>query len=143
MVYQLASPWAISRAALEKALESHRFSECGASQDKSVGWIEPRGQSHGDLVEVVGDQWVLKLAIEVKTVPSSVIKRKVQEQAAHIEETTGRKPGKKELRTLADDARLSLLPFAFSKQTSVTVWINQKRIGWSWMQPVKPRPMRY
>ncbi len=126
MVYQLASPWTISRAALEKVLESHRFSECGASQDKSVGWTEPRGQSHGDLVEVVGGQWVLKLAMEVKTVPGSVIKRKVQEQAAHIEETTGRKPGKKELRTLADDARLSLLPFAFSKQTSVTVWINPK-----------------
>ena len=116
----------MSRAALEKALASHRFTECGASQDKSVGWTAPRGLSHGDLVEVVGSQWVLKLAIEVKTVPGSVIKRKVQSEVDHIETTTGRKPGKKERRTLADDARLSLLPVAFSKQSSIMVWINPK-----------------
>ena len=126
MVYRLVSPWTMSRAALEKALASHRFTECGASQDKSVGWTAPRGLSHGDLVEVVGGQWVLKLAIEVKTVPGSVIKRKVQSEVDHIETTTGRKPGKKERRTLADDARLSLLPVAFSKQSSIMVWINPK-----------------
>jgi len=126
MVYRLVSPWTTSRSALEKALESHRFNECGASQEKSVGWIEPRGQAHGDLVEVVGGQWVLKLAIEVKTVPGSVIKRKVLSQVEQIEETTGRKPGKKEQRTLADDARLSLLPMAFSKQSTVTVWMSPK-----------------
>ncbi len=126
MVYRLVSPWTASRAALEKALESHRFNECGASQEKSVGWVEPRGQAHGDLVEVVGGQWVLKLAIEVKTVPGSVIKRKVLSKVEQIEETTGRKPGKKEQRTLADDARLSLLPMAFSKQSTVTVWMSPK-----------------
>ena len=126
MVYRLVSPWTTSRAALEKALESHRFIECGASQEKSVGWVEPRGQAHGDLVEVVGGQWVLKLAIEVKTVPGSVIKRKVLSKVEQIEETTGRKPGKKEQRTLADDARLSLLPMAFSKQSTVTVWMSPK-----------------
>ena len=126
MVYRLVSPWTMDRAALEKALAPHRFSECGASQEKSVGWTEPRGPSHGDLVELVAGQWMLKLAIEVKTVPGSVIKRKVQSEVDHIETTTGRKPGKKERRTLADDARLSLLPVAFSKQSSVTVWINPK-----------------
>lgn len=126
MVYRLASPWTLTRAALEKALAPHRFAECGASQEKSVGWTEPRGESHGDLVEVVGGQWVLKLAIEVKTVPGSVIKRKVQSEVDHIETTTGRKPGKKERRTLADDARMALLPLAFSKQSATTVWINPK-----------------
>lgn len=130
MVYRLASPWTISRAALENALAPHRFAECGASQEKSVGWTEPRGESHGDLVEVVGGQWVLRLAIEVKTVPGSVIKRKVQSEVDHIEATTGRKPGKKERRTLADDARMALLPLAFSKQSATTVWINPKE---QWM----------
>lgn len=130
MVYRLASPWTLTREALEKALAPHRFAECGASQEKSVGWTEPRGESHGDLVEVVGGQWVLKLAIEVKTVPGSVIKRKVQSEVDHIEATTGRKPGKKERRTLADDARMALLPLAFSKQSATTVWINPKE---QWM----------
>jgi recombination associated protein RdgC len=76
------------------------------------------------LVEVVGGQWLLKLMMEVKVVPGSVVKRKVQDQLDHIEATTGRKPGKKEKRELTDDARLALLPMAFSKQSSVQVWVD-------------------
>jgi recombination associated protein RdgC len=55
-----------------------------------------------------------------------VVKRKVQDQLAQIEATTGRKPGKKEKRELSEDARLALLPMAFTKQSSVTVWIDPK-----------------
>lgn len=126
MVYRIVSGWSTTQEQLEAALDGARFVECGASQEKSVGWTEPRGEAHGPLVEVVGGQWILKLMIEMKTVPSSVVKRKVQEQIAHIEATTGRKPGKKEKRELADDARLALLPMAFTKQGSVTVWIDPK-----------------
>lgn len=124
IVYRLASPWSATQADLEDALQPDRFVECGASQEKSVGWVEPRGQAHGPLVEVVGGQWVLKLMMEVKSVPGSVVKRKVEEQVAQIEVSTGRKPGKKEVRELRDEARLTLLPMAFTKQGSVGVWID-------------------
>jgi len=124
MIYRLVSGWATEQAALDEALASARFAPCGAAQEKSVGWVEPRGHAHGAMVEVVGGQWLLKLAMEAKVVPSSVVKRKVQEQVDHIEATTGRKPGKKEKRELADDARLALLPMAFSKLSSVQVWID-------------------
>lgn len=126
MVYRLMSGWTATQAQLEEALEGARFVECGASQEKSAGWVEPRGQAHGPLVEIVGGQWLLKLMIEVKTVPGSVVKRKVQEQLQHIEATTGRKPGKKEAREIRDDAKLALLPMAFTKQSSVLVWIDPK-----------------
>ena len=126
MVYRMVSGWSATQAQLEEALEGARFVECGASQEKSVGWIEPRGDAHGPLVEIVGGQWLLKLQIEVKTVPGSVVKRKVQDQLDHIEATTGRKPGKKEKRELLEDARLALLPMAFTKQSSVMVWIDPK-----------------
>ena len=124
MVYRLMTPWAMSQAKLEEALQSAHFVECGASQEKSVGWVEPRGEAHGACVEVVAGQWILKWMIEVKSVPGSVVKRKVQEQVARIEEDTGRKPGKKEIRSLSDDVRQSLLPMAFTKQSSVNVWID-------------------
>ena len=124
MVYRLMTPWAMSQAKLEDALQSAHFVECGASQEKSVGWVEPRGEAHGACVEVVAGQWSLKWMMEVKSVPGSVVKRKVQEQVARIEEDTGRKPGKKEIRSLSDDVRQSLLPMAFTKQSSVTVWID-------------------
>jgi recombination associated protein RdgC len=126
MIYRLVSGWPSLVEPLEEALGKSRFVECGASQEKSVGWVEPRGHVHGPLVEVVGGQWLLKLMMEVKVVPGSVVKRKVQDQLDHIEATTGRKPGKKEKREISEDARLALLPMAFSKQSSVQVWVDPK-----------------
>ena len=124
MIYRMTAGWPEVVATLEDALEEARFTECGASQEKSVGWVEPRGHEHGALVEVVGGQWLMKLMIEVKVIPASVVKRKVQEQLDHIEATTGRKPGKKERRDISEDARLALLPVAFTKQGSVQVWVD-------------------
>jgi recombination associated protein RdgC len=124
MVYRMVSAWTMEQAQLEDALDKTRFVPCGASQEKSVGWIEPRGQAHGPLVEIVDGQWMLKQMIESKAVPGSVVKRKVEERAQQIEASTGRKPGKKEKRDLAEDARLTLLPMAFTKQSSVLVWID-------------------
>ncbi len=124
MIYRLVAGWPTDLAALDEVLGKAQFVECGVSQEKSVGWVEPRGHAHGPMVEVIGGQWLLKLMMEVKVVPGSVVKRKVQEQLDHIESTTGRKPGKKEKREISEDARLSLLPMAFSKQSSVQVWVD-------------------
>jgi recombination associated protein RdgC len=73
---------------------------------------------------VVAGQWILKLMVETKVLPASVVKRRAQEQLAQIEATTGRKPGKKEAREILDDARMSLLPMAFTKQGATLVWID-------------------
>ncbi len=124
MVYRIVSGWSATPVQLEAALQEAHFVECGASQEKSVGWVEPRGEAHGPLLEVVGGQWLLKLMLEIKTVPGSVVKRKVEDQVAQIEASTGRKPGKKEKRDLTDEARRALLPMAFTKQSSVLVWID-------------------
>jgi recombination associated protein RdgC len=124
MMYRMLSAWTQTAAALETALEEGRFVECGASQEKAVGWVPPRGEEHGPLLEVVGGQWMLKLMVEVKVLPGTVVKRKAQEQLQQIEIATGRKPGKKEAREIREDARLSLLPMAFTKQSTVLVWID-------------------
>lgn len=124
VVYRLGADWSATVAQMESSLDSARFVECGPSQERSIGWIEPRGEAHGPLVEAVGGQRILKLMIEVKAVPSSVLNRKVKDQVDHIEATTGRKPGKKEQRDIKEELKLSLLPMAFSKQTAVTVWID-------------------
>ena len=109
---------------LEESLQAARFIECGLTLEKSVGWTAPRGEEHGVLVESIGNQWILKLMMESKMVPGTVITRKVKERAAQIEASTGRKPGKKEMKELKEEARLTLMPMAFTKQASVVVWIN-------------------
>jgi len=124
MVYRLGPAWSVSLEQLEAALQPAQFVECSLSQEKAVGWVPPRGQENGALVESVGGQWLLKLMLESKVVPSSVINRKTKERLAEIEIATGRKPGKKETKDIKEDMRLALLPMAFTKQGSVMVWID-------------------
>ncbi|MBP8224552.1 MAG: recombination-associated protein RdgC [Acidovorax sp.] len=124
IVYRIGPDWSATVEHMEEALAPARFVEYGATQQKSIGWIEPRGEKHGALVESIGGQRILKLQIETKAVPGSVVKRKAQEQIEHIEATTGRKPGKREIKDIRDDALLALLPMAFTKQSSVQVWID-------------------
>lgn len=124
MVYRIGPAWAQSLAQLEARAQTAPFEPCGLTQEKSVGWTSPRGDAHGALVESVGGQWLLKLMLESKSVPGSVINRKVAERVAQIELATGRKPGKKEVRALKDETRLDLMPMAFTKQGAVLVWVN-------------------
>ena len=124
MVYRVGEGWSPSLEQLEQALDAERFVPCGASQDKSIGWVEPRGEAHGPLVEAVGGQRILKLKIETKGVPSAVVTRKAKERCAYIETTTGRKPGKKEMKEIKEDVKMSLMPMAFSKESSVWVWVD-------------------
>ena len=76
MAYRIGPNWNATVPEIETALSANRFTECTPGQDKSVGWTEPRNVSHGPLLESVGGQWIAKLLIETKVVPSSVVKRK-------------------------------------------------------------------
>ncbi len=125
IMYRIDAGWTSTPEQVEERLQAGRFVECGASQEKSVGWIEPRGQANGALLEAVAGQWVVKLMVESRAIPASVVNRKAEERVAQIEATTGRKPGKKETRDLKDDIRLELLPMAFTKQSSVLVWLDR------------------
>lgn len=100
------------------------FEPCGPTQKQSVGWVPPRGHEHGPLMETIGGHQILKLMIETKKVPSDVLKRKLKERTDAIEQSTGRMPGKKEKRELADEVLLDLLPMAFATRSSVTVWFD-------------------
>jgi recombination associated protein RdgC len=124
MVYRVGEGWQPTLAQLEQALDAERFVPCGASQEKSVGWVEPRGEAHGPLVEAVNGQRIFKLKIETKGVPGAVVTRKAKERCAYIETTTGRKPGKKEMKEIKEDVKMSLMPMAFSKESSVWVWVD-------------------
>ncbi len=124
MLYRLGPEWPTTVAQLEEALANEPFTECGSTQQKSSGWVPPRGQEHGAVVEAVAGQWIAKLAIETRAVPGDAVRRKTQEAIDHIEKTTGRKPGKKEARDLRDDALLALLPQAFPRRGQVMMWID-------------------
>ncbi|MDD2711345.1 MAG: recombination-associated protein RdgC [Simplicispira sp.] len=124
IIYRIAPLFVPELQAIEAALARTPFIECGATQERSTGWVPPRGEAHGALVEAVGGQWIARFKTETKTIPGEVLARRVTEKAARIEQETGRKPGKKESKELKEEAKLDLLPMAFTKQATMLVWID-------------------
>ena len=124
IIYRIAPHWQMDLLEVEAALAQWPFVECAATQERSWGWAPPRGQAHGLMAESVGGQWLLRFMVETKVLPGSVLARRVQDKAARIEQETGRKPGKRESRDLKEEAKLDLLPMAFTKQSAMWVWID-------------------
>ncbi|MDD2729802.1 recombination-associated protein RdgC [Malikia sp.] len=124
MVYRLAPDWAMEVEAMEAALAKLPFQPCGATQPESHGWAPARGQANGALVELVAGQRILRFMHESKAVPGSVVKRRLEERCAQIEQKEGRKPGRKESRELRDELVRELLPMAFARTSSVLVWLD-------------------
>jgi len=123
MVYRIAAEWQADTATIEESLAKSVFTECGATQAQSLGWAPPRGLPHAPLVEEIAGHWLLKLLLEQKVLPGAVVRRRCEEMAEALERQTGRKPGKKQVKEMKEQATLELLPQAFTKQSSIKVWI--------------------
>lgn len=123
-LYRVTPGWQLDFAAAEAGLQSAQFLPCGASQALSSGWVPPRGQAHGALLESVQGQWLVRLRFEQKLLPASVVKERAKELALAMEESTGRAPGKKLQKELREQAAQELLPRAFSRTSAVTVWLD-------------------
>lgn len=126
IIYRVAPNSELHSDAIEQALKKHQFAPTGATQQKSAGFVPPRGEAHGALLEAVDGQYIAKLQTEVRQVPGPVIKRRVDEIAEQMEQQTGRKPGKKIMKELKEQALQELLPSAFTKLASDLVWLDQK-----------------
>jgi recombination associated protein RdgC len=108
---------------LVAGLAGAQFAECLPTQEKSCGWIPPRGEEHGALAEAIAGQVILRFKSEVRVLPGAVVRRKAEERLASIEQITGRKPGKKQAREIREDTYMQLLPQAFTRQESILVWL--------------------
>lgn len=111
-------------ADVEERLTGNRFAECGATQPESFGWVAPRGEKHGSLIESVGGQLILRLAVERKAVPSSVVKTQLEQRLDQVEAETGRRPKGKMAKELKEEIVKDLLPRAFPKRSTTLVWID-------------------
>jgi recombination associated protein RdgC len=115
-----------TQADIERRLDGARFTECRPTQPESAGWVEPRGEKHGALLESVGGQLVLKLCTETRPVPSGVVKEQLNARLEKIEAETGRRPKGKASREIKDEIVHELLPRAFPKRSTTLVWIDLK-----------------
>jgi len=126
LIYRIENWDAPAAAAIEERLAGQRFIECAASQPESAGWVEPRGKKHGALLEQVAGQTLLRLCVERKPVPASVVKSLLEERLQKIEDDTGRRPRGKQARELKEAIQQELLPRAFAKRSHTLVWLDAK-----------------
>ena len=123
-IYRIGPDRRPDLAEVEEALSKAPFAECGATQQKSTGFVPPRGEANGALVEAVDGQWIIKIRTDTRKVPADALNKRVGEIAAVIEDQTGRKPGKKQRKELKEQALHELLPHAFVKTATTLVWID-------------------
>ncbi|MFZ2295131.1 MAG: recombination-associated protein RdgC, partial [Polaromonas sp.] len=111
--------------ALEEALQSAQFMPCGATQAESIGWVPPRGNKSTVLVESVGSSVILRLCIERRPLPASAVKAAVDERVEKYKQETGRERASAKIKKeFKEEAVLDLLPRAFTKRSSTTLWID-------------------
>jgi recombination associated protein RdgC len=126
LIYRIETWDPPAPAAIEERLAGQRFIECAASQPESAGWVEPRGKKHGALLEQVAGQTMLRLCVERKPVPASVVKTLLDERLQKIEDDTGRRPRGKQAKELKEAIQHELLPRAFAKRSHTLVWLDAK-----------------
>ena len=126
LVYSIDQWEPPTQADIQRRLDATRFIACGPTQPESAGWVEPRGEKHGVLLESVGGQLILKLCTETKAVPGGVVKEQLNTRLEKIESETGRRPKGKASREIKDEIVHDLLPRAFPKRATTMVWIDLK-----------------
>ncbi|MFJ3316153.1 recombination-associated protein RdgC [Herbaspirillum huttiense] len=128
IIYRLPAPWAVNADQLDQQLAPQVFTPAGNMDMLSQGWILPRESSNG-LVHHVNRQLLLRLQTEKKILPSSVINQVTRERAKELEEQQGFPPGRKQTKELKEQVTEELLPRAFTRLSSMWVWIDPVN-GW-------------
>jgi recombination associated protein RdgC len=125
VVYRIGPGWTPPPIELlEAELQRLAFQPCTPTQERSAGWVPPRGKDHGPMVESVAGQWILKLAVERKNVPAGAVRAELEARCKAIEAERGRQPGRKEKSEIKDEIVLTFLPRAFSKRSSHVLWLD-------------------
>ena len=122
-IYRIQLPKPMPVLTFDHAIETQKFIPCRATQDRSCGWVPPRGEHHGAMVETISGM-IMRFVNEVKTVPGQAIARELDAQVTKIQREQDRKVGRNEKRELREEIVLKLLPHAFAKRTEVPVWID-------------------
>ncbi len=120
--YRLASGWAMTAGSLEAALARQPLMPCTGMSLQSRGWVPPA--DNVGLAASHQKHLLIALGVEQKLLPTSVVREETKLRALELETRQGYKPGKKQLRDLAERITTELLPRAFAKRRVTRAWID-------------------
>ncbi|MCB1606935.1 MAG: recombination-associated protein RdgC [Xanthomonadales bacterium] len=111
--------------ALVEAMGSRRRPDCGPLEAFSVGFVSPFGANHSGLLHSVAGYDLIALGQEKRVLPPAVVQEVVADKARAIEEESGRPPGKRRRRELAEAAMTELLPKAFIVKSTTLAYVDR------------------
>lgn len=123
-VFRLQPQWQPQAAELESALQDQAFQPTGSQDMQAAGWVAPA--PHTGLVHALDGQWLLKLRIEKKLLPATVVNQFANRRAQDIEDEQGWRPGRRQLKEIKEQVTAELLPKAFSIARDTAVWIDTR-----------------
>lgn len=128
IIYQMGDNTLINKESIENAVKSQLFTPCGSLDNSKMGWVSPYrdNSDQSDLIIDMQGHLLLKMKKETKILPSSVIKKALEEKIAKQEELLDRKLNKTEKASLKDEVMIDLIPRAFSKFNYYWLWVDTK-----------------
>lgn len=120
IVYKLNRP--IDAEELNSCIQKLKWVECKPTDMSTIGFVSPA--FNDDLVFEGKGHLLLAIRKEEKILPPYIIKKETQHKVEKLEGEQGRKLKKTEKATIKDEVIYSLLPRAFSKHSTVYIWIN-------------------
>ncbi|WP_159990509.1 recombination-associated protein RdgC [Pelistega ratti] len=123
-IFRLSPTWQPSSEELEALLEKQLFvPEQFSGEPLNLGWA-PFFEEEGTLLHKIGHQYLLKLKVEKKLLPTSVINQFAKTKAQEIEEQQGYKVGRKQMKEIKENVAAVLRTKAFSIYRETRVWID-------------------
>ncbi|MDF3054234.1 MAG: rdgC [Gammaproteobacteria bacterium] len=116
----------LDQEALNEQLMPLVFTSCLPTFLSSEGWVSPLLEDGGPLSYELNACIILCLQIEEKILPASVIKKEVEIKAKELAAVRGRKVSQKEMYTLKEEMKHTLLPKAFTKLSHLYAYIDKK-----------------
>lgn len=111
-------------AELAQKLEAFRFTPCGSQDFAKAGWVPPMDTLSDQLFHLTSGQLLLVIRRDEKILPKQVITEELSKKIAKLEAQQGRKLKKTEKDSLRDEALHSLLPRAFTRSSTIRIWVN-------------------
>jgi len=126
VAYRFNKPFSISTDDLEEKLAVAQFHPCGSQDMSKTGWVTPLGRHGRTFVHEAQGFQMICMNTEKKILPAPVIKERLAEKVAEIEEAQMRKVGRKEKEELKEQIIQELLPKAFTRSQTTYGYLSSK-----------------
>lgn len=125
-IFRLSPTWQPSQEEFEALLQKQAFVDGQFSGEPlNMGWA-PFFEEEGTLIHKIEDNFLIRLKVEKKLLPTSVINQFAKAKAQEIEDEQGYKVGRKQMKEIKENVAVALRSKAFSIYRETRLWFDLK-----------------